>query len=177
MSVYPVDIVVPLTVTFDPGDTGLVTVEYEILDEDVNVVAGPFNIDIVELGGGQYGTAFTFTDVLFDLGDIGWIRWRRSPIDVNPVSYDYQLIHQDGTAFPGERFYDRVVDTQGNGLQNVDVRIFKAGTAALLATTQTDVKGDYNILLAGALALVQLVDIEWSAGGIQTLKRTNLRLF
>lgn len=176
MPVYPLDTVVPLTVAFDPGDTGLLTVEYEILDSTAAVVAGPFNTGIVELGGGQYGTSFTFTDTLFDLGDMGWVRWRRSPGDLSPVSYDYQLLNQVGVALPGERYYDRVVDNLGNALQNVDVRIYKAGTATLLAATQTDAKGEFNVLLAGSLALLQLVDIEFSAGGIQTVKKTNLRL-
>lgn len=176
MPVYPIDTAVPLTVVFNPGDTGLLTVEFEILDELGVVVLGPTNTGIVELGGGQYGTVFTFVDATFDLGDMGWVRWRRSPADVNPVSYDYQLLNQVGVALPGERYYDRVVDNLGNALQNVDVRIYKAGTATLLAATQTDAKGEFNVLLAGALALLQLVDIEFSAGGIQTLRKTNLRL-
>lgn len=176
MSVYPIDTAVPLTVAFDPGDVGLLTVEFEILDDLGAVVDGPINTGIVELGGGQYGTTYTFPDVTFDLGDMGWVRWRRSPVDVNPVSYDYQLLNLVGVALPGERYYDRVVDNLGNALQNVDVRIYKAGTATLLETTQTDAKGEYFVLLDGALALLQLVDIELSAGGIQTVKKTNLRL-
>lgn len=177
MPIYPIDSPIPLTVAFNPGDTGLLTVEFEILDDTAVVVVGPITAGIVELGGGHYGTTFTFTDTLFDLGDLGWIRWRRTSIDVNPVSYDYQLLPQDGMAMPGEVFYDRVVDALGNALQNVDVQIFKAGTATLLASAQTNSRGEYSVLLTGSIAVLQLVDIEWSAGGIQTLKRTNLRLF
>lgn len=78
-------------------------------------------------------------------------------------------------AGPSPIFYDTVRDARGNGLPFVTVKAYAAGTANLLSQATTDFLGNYNFVLAGALS-TNLIDLEFSGGGIATFRKDGVRL-
>lgn len=162
----------PVTVCFGAGQTGLRPL-IEILDASGAVVVLATQAGLLELGGGCYGVGAVIPANLFGPGDSGWIRLRRNPTDTQPEVFAFEL--PTGLVQPTQAFVDQVRDSVGNLVPRATIRVFKPNTLTLIFQTQADDEGRYLIPLT-ADALLGIVDLEFSAPGIQAIRKSAVKL-
>jgi len=137
------------------------------------VIATPPTITIVEIGvTGEYDLSFTPDQIGY------WEVHVETTTQTPDRRYEgtYDVIADPDGALTNQIFHDRVVDDRGNAVPFVTVEVFEANTANLLATTETNFAGEYQLLLSGILATAILTDLRFSGGGIVTFTKSSVRL-
>lgn len=92
-------------------------------------------------------------------------------------NFDVLAVQEAPQVVAGQTYHDVLRDYQGNILPFASVNVYLAGTATLVTTVISDINGEFDIPLTGALAGNVLVDLVFVRVGMQTVTRANVRLF